>query len=442
MKRVFCLIALLAFLLTGPCAARAEGVSASGSLTFETPLDAGDASLDALLHLLDELRIGYAYAEKDGCFDLYTVLQLKDAPRTATDLVLYGTPAHWGLWVPKLGQTRLMLNNEAMVEFGLKMWNHLSLPLHRLALLYPWVHQAALTRPKAAWDLIFHASEGTRTVPREALISLAEELAELAENDAAFSTYLSALGEATGLGERLSSLFWSLPDWIDSLLPQGLVITVDESGERWEAAGEAEAEDIFTPFTRSADGSWLFYGLDLLDGDTVTLERKASGDGFSLEICAGDGNSTLHALLTADAANLSQLRRASLTFGGEALAESVFPRVEGGRIVAEPIAEGSERTFVLTASGTSLTLADDSGKSLLVLHNQHVPYTPDRWPAYLDIEIQGVNFFSLNDSSLEELMHTLLIPAVKAAVPLIAAAPAESVAALMNWVEQIGLLGE
>ena len=60
----------------------------------------------------------------------------------------------------------------------------------------------------------------------------------------------------------------------------------------------------------------------------------------------------------------------------------------------------------------------------------------------LDIEIQGVNFFSLNDSSLEELVHTLLIPAVKAAVPVIAAAPAESVAALMNWAEQTGLLGE
>ena len=442
MKRVFCLITLAAFLFVCLPSAGAAGVSASGELTFETPLDASDASFDALLHFLDELKIGYAYAEQDGCFDLYTVLQLKDAPRTATDIVLYGTPAHWGLWVPKLGETRLMLNNEAMVEFGLKMWNHLSLPLHRPALLYPWVHEAALAKPKAAWDMIFHASEGTRAIPYEALLSLAEELAELSENDAAFSTYLSALGEATGLGESLTAVFWSLPDWIGEEFPDGLVITEDERGERWQAAGTEDPEYAYTPYERTPDGGWRIYGLGLLGGDTVSLERKSEGDGFSLELCAGDGSGTLHAVLTADAVSLQRLRHASLTLSGDALAGRIFPCVSSKHIASEPMAEGDERIYTLTSNGSRLTLADGSGNNLLVIHNKAISYTPDRWPAYLDIEIQGVNFFSLNDSSLEELVHTLLIPAVKAAVPVIAAAPAESVAALMNWAEQTGLLGE
>ncbi len=437
MKRVFCLIALLAFLLTGPCAARAEGVSASGSLTFETPLDAGDASLDALLHLLDELRIGYAYAEKDGCFDLYTVVQLKDAPRTATDLVLYGTPAHWGLWVPKLGQTRLMLNNEAMVEFGLKMWNHLSLPLHRLALLYPWVHQAALTRPKAAWDLIFHASEGTRTIPREALISLAEELAELAENDAAFSTYLSALGEATGLGERLSYLFWEIPAWLEEYAPDGIDIVSTATDITWYAGVE-------TLFSSAADGSnWKLYLPAFLDGDTVFCRFDPTDSGFVLEVYPDgeEGAPDSWDLYLALRNSAPDTGRFQITIGGAALSERMLPVLSDHLISLSPIGD-QLLTYYITSENAQWTLSDQNQTKLLIVHNHSVPYTPDRWPAYLDIEIQGVNFFSLNDSSLEELMHTLLIPAVKAAVPLIAAAPAESVAALMNWVEQIGLLGE
>ena len=67
-------------------------------------------------------------------------------------------------------------------------------------------------------------------------------------------------------------------------------------------------------------------------------------------------------------------------------------------------------------------------------------WTPDRWPDWTAEKVQGRNFYSLDDSTLAQLVKDTAVPMVRGLVPLIAAAPTSAVTALMDWLEE-GPLG-
>ena len=71
----------------------------------------------------------------DGSFDARIDLGLTNAPeKTATRIRFFGLDSHWGIQSTTLGGETLMVNQLAWLEFAIKAYNHLDLPLQRVFL--------------------------------------------------------------------------------------------------------------------------------------------------------------------------------------------------------------------------------------------------------------------------------------------------------------------
>lgn len=69
----------------------------------------------------------------DGSFDARIDLGLTNAPeKTATRIRFFGLDSHWGIQATDLGGETLMVNQLAWLEFAIKAYNHLDLPLQRV----------------------------------------------------------------------------------------------------------------------------------------------------------------------------------------------------------------------------------------------------------------------------------------------------------------------
>ena len=81
----------------------------------------------------------------DGSFDARIDLGLTNAPeKTATRIRFFGLDSHWGIQATDLGGETLMVNQLAWLEFAIKAYNHLDLPLQRVFLwLSPHAHTSA-----------------------------------------------------------------------------------------------------------------------------------------------------------------------------------------------------------------------------------------------------------------------------------------------------------
>ena len=122
----------------------------------------------------------------DGSFDARIDLGLTNAPeKTATRIRFFGLDSHWGIQATDLGGETLMVNQLAWLEFAIKAYNHLDLPLQRVFLwLSPYAHTSAWAGVRQAIaDLA--AQETSGRLENTALITCAEEIARLSEDDRA-----------------------------------------------------------------------------------------------------------------------------------------------------------------------------------------------------------------------------------------------------------------
>ncbi len=428
MKRQLCLM-LAAVLLAALSPAAVRGETAfTCSLSFEMPQQTDDAGLRALTELVSALTVRADFTEKDGAFDLDAVVGLRADRSGDAAFRLSGVPSHWSLSSPLLGETKLMFNNQAMLEFALKMQNHLELPLYRLALLYPYVWEDAFRGPAAAVTAALDVPGEDVLISAETLSALAEALSELAWDERAFSIWLTAVGLDTGLDEVITGSLGSAGFWLEEWAPGGVRVTSEGGVRRWTGVGGEE-----TVFCRQdADGSLALSLPALLDGEDLTVSLREGS--FSLQI--GPSGETLSILLSADGEG-----NGSLSLGGSCLADTLaLPRLSGGSLVLSPCGRDETRTFRLLRSDTGWDLLDEGGAPLLRVFAEITPREPESWPAWQDWQMEGVNFYSLNDETLPELIRAVLIPAVKGAVPLAAAAPVSAVTFLMDWAEETGLL--
>ena len=125
-------------------------------------------TLSGLAQLLDALTLeGTIDHSFTGSFDLHAALSLYNLPETRTDLRVFGTDSHWCVQSSLFGNETLMINLLALLEFSIKAYSHLDIPLQRAALLAtPYVHTSAFEALASAWNQVIGAQEGPRTISR------------------------------------------------------------------------------------------------------------------------------------------------------------------------------------------------------------------------------------------------------------------------------------
>ena len=181
-------LCLCVMLLAASAAADTSGMKAySYTLHFTMHPEAYPAAdqpiIQGIADMLNITGISGVYTTDGHAFDNNMTLQLGSRPETATSIRVYGKPAHWWVESSLLGGAMLMVNNAALLEFGMKAYAHLNMPLqYPLLLINPYVHTSAFEWIMPEWEAVFGGS-GSRTVSIDDLYSLASFIADNGESD-------------------------------------------------------------------------------------------------------------------------------------------------------------------------------------------------------------------------------------------------------------------
>ena len=218
MKKNVCrLLAALLCLTLAPFAALAE--EADIGLRFDLTFQMDDAAypqedqalLEGVAELLNMMSLSGTLAVSAPSFDMQFDLMLEDSEETRTSFRLYGLDTHYQLESSLLGDQGLMMNNLALLEFAMKAYFHLDMPLQYVALLIsPYAHTSAFDWVRQEWNGVMHAQEGDRVIPRDAVLELAAYMSENAEMDRAFSFWVQALTLDAGYSDSIFEAMYGL----------------------------------------------------------------------------------------------------------------------------------------------------------------------------------------------------------------------------------------
>ena len=357
----------------------------------------------------------------DGSFDARIDLALSNAPeKTATRIRLFGLDSHWGIQSTALGGETLMVNQLAWLEFAIKAYNHLDLPLQRVFLwLSPYAHTSAWAGiQQAIADLAAQETDGR--LENTALTACAEEIARLSEEDRALYYYIEAFGLESGADADIFDVLASLPEYVEAHFPDGLTVERTESGFRWQN-GE---ETVFSYDDADGTQAISLHLPDLLDF-SATLRRDALLFTGALSLQSD--------VLNADVSfSLPASYPVTLPFYAQIDAEGLIAGDDGVHLAFEGEAQGNTitiRRIQPDHSATMMTLT----VTVLQVSEGTIKYTPE--------DVQGENVLSVDGPELAELLGRIGQPMVRKAVQWIAALPAETVQGVMDAMEDSGLLG-
>lgn len=374
--------------------------------------------------LMNMLTLSGTAVRQDDAFDLDFDMLLGGNEDTRTAFHLYGTDSNWELASSLFGQEKIMLNNKGMLEFAMKAYFHLEMPLQYIALaVSPYAHESAFTWIKPRWNRLFNASEGTRTVRYNKVMNLANYIMENAEFKRAFYYWVSAIAMDLGYSDVFFESLYVLPDWVATWLSEeGIRITVEGDKETWLSG------DVVL-FERTGD-NWLLTLPASLEGAVVTAScTKEDGDvTLCVDILSADGESMLDFDLAAN--DLP----AAFPFEGETTASLSL----GGLMFMDPI--NLAATMVSDGETITVTQLDAATLSPMLTVTGKVTATQLPVPAYEATELTGLNIFSVNDESLSEFVKGVFEPFMTGFLPILVELPASSYNSIFELLNQYGVL--
>lgn len=417
------LAALLLCIVLLPVSALAEaptGARFELSFTLDAAACPGgeDSLLGQMAPLLSALTVSGTAAFSGDCFDVNTVWLLDSAEETRTTLRLFGLPSHYGVQSSLLGDETVMINVLALLEFAMKTYAHLDLPLQRVALLAgPYVHTSAFEAMAEKWQPVLGGS-GSRVIAREDVLSLAESLSDLGRSDRAFEYWVRAVALEAGYDEVIFSFMDELYDWADGFLDEdGLRVTEENGIERWETGDVTLFERNGSSWSLTLPASSEGYAL------TASMVCEADALAFTLDVsCEAPGDVLSVALTVASSPFALRYDATGDAVGADGVHASLAGELDGERV--------------------SLRLMNpETGAAFLTVSGTLVPETPAVAPSFTPGDVVGVNILSVNDSSLSEFLSAVRSPLLRGLLPLIKHAPAASCQRLMDWFETSGILG-
>lgn len=435
LRRAVCMLLCVCLLLPSLALADQDASGLRFDLSFQMDASAfpqaQSATVQGFADLLNILTLkGTLESSFTGCFDLNTELMLDGVQDTRTRLRVFGTESAWNIGSSLLGDEILFVNLVALLEFSMKTYFHLDIPLQRLTLLAsPYVHTSALNSMASAWRRVMLAKEGKRTIPRKQVQALAAEMAEIAATDNTFQYWVQALALESGYDEEITQALAQLPKWVDTFVPaSGIDITLKGSTETWRA-GE------ITLFTRTVENTvtaWSLTPPATTNGYIITAYYTSQPSGehfFQLNVVNEADESILDCRL--QATGVTRLTE------GLTLAPTFSLQADMTGLAAKDgihlLLEGQEESGYATVS----LLDAQTRKPQLTMTGTVQSYTPTQVPDFTAAELgSNFNLLSMNDVTLTELLEHIASPLAHGVLPLLVHMPASSVQSILNLLEE------
>lgn len=265
------------------------------------------------------------------------------------------------------------------------------------------------------------AQENDGRLENTALITCAEEIARLSEDDRALYYYIEAFGLESGADANIFDALATLPEYVEANFPDGLSIEHTENGVSWQN-GE---ETVFS--YAEADGTQVvsLHLPDLVDF-SATLRRDALLFTGALSLQSDVLNAQV-------SFSLPVSYPVTLPFYAQIDADGMMTGDDGIHLAFEGEAQGDTITirpgFSQTIAPTMMTLT----VKVIQVAEGTVKYAPE--------DVQGTNVLSVDGPALAELMGRIGKPMVRKVTQWLAALPAELVQGAMDAMEDSGLLG-
>ena len=431
------LVALLLCVLLLPVASLSESADVGYGFDVHFSMDASaypeaDQTLaQGIADTLNMLTLSGTFAMSGSSFDITADMLLENDEDTRTSLHLYGTDTHYQLGSSLLGNQELMMNNLALLEFAIKAYNHLGMPLQYPALLIsPYAHTSAFDWIRDEWNRVMHAEEGSRVIAREDVMELAAYAADNAEQDRAFYYWLAALALESGYSDMVLETITELPDWLDGLLDdEGITVTVEDDTETWSSG-----EEIFFTSTVSDKETTCILTLPMLpDGNTVEASYAYQQE---------DGSITLSILIANEEEETSMLD-ASLTLTGWTESLPMDGQVDlAVSLQGEMVPNALNLHFTYQAEDGQFTLQQLNTETEAMLLSVQGTLTQQELsaPSYTAESLNGLNIFSLNDASMKTFVSGVAEPFVKGSIPLLKHLPLSAYETLFSLLDQYGIL--
>lgn len=344
-------------------------------------------------------------------------------------------PAHIVVGSNLLGDQQVMLNMLAWLEFSMKTYFYLGMPLQNVALCTStYAHTSAFEALAAVWNPVMNATQGTRTISRESILDMLPQLADTAQYDRAFTYWLQALLLDAGYDSMVLDALYSAADWADGFLAEdGIQVTVTDQEETWTTGD-------LTLFHR--------------DGDGWTLALPATGEGYTAHATMTQGEDSRMLRLCfgleekADVLDLT-LSATGLPTGedGTGKAELLLDRT-GSMLGEQHLRWGVDWTRATQADGLgaweirAAQTNADTGAEMLVISGtltECVPEVALGWDTQELIDA-GLNIFSVYEDTLAEFVRNVQEPFLTAMLPVLVELPASSYQSIFQLLEQYGVM--
>ena len=244
-KKLLRMLALLCCLVLLPVMALAD-FSYAAKVSFEMNADAYPeedrekvTGIADLLNMLDVDMEMYTHDSNGENFDIRAYLTIDGNAETRTMVRLCGRKTHWNIFCDLLGDTRLMINTDAMLEFAAKADDLLGVPLQYLcAAICSEAQHNATYQMEYLLELMFLrendktvTEDGVTTFDRDYVLKMAQYLCDTYMNDYGLTSFVDAILMPSGLDTPVYGFYDALPEWIDELMGDGtLMMTKQDNG--------------------------------------------------------------------------------------------------------------------------------------------------------------------------------------------------------------------
>ncbi len=399
-----------------------------------------------LLNML-ELKGNIIWNNASGSLDLTGELIPTGNPSAAISFRFFGLPDYLCLSSPLLGDEIIWFQNYSLMEFALKAWNTLHVPLQYPALLHPYVTENAFSRLAEAWWNRIGAGEKTRTIAYSKIKALSADWESIIKDDSRLYYWYTAVAAEKDTHSVVSSEFAFLPAYLTDVVARkgNLTVRVSQDTTVWQNrsgqtlysrtdTGDAFSEVWTLPTTISGFVPFLSFSKSVSDsGISCSLQGS-----YDLDEASSSESPYPKSLLqfSLEASGLPRTWPADASFSANAAVSGALLPNFVFSVESQCTANGS---FSL---GFSSPIRKENGpEEFLSCYGSVVPVAPVSVPDYHAEElIQYTNIFSVNDRTLAEFVNTVDRPLFMGLLDFLNELPASGCQSVMDDLEDYGIL--
>ena len=180
-------------------------------------------------------RGSFFYEPESRILDLSLEICPVDPQASPVALHFFGYPESVMLSSNLFGDETVVFSNISLLEFVVKIHEHLGLNLQYAALCYPYVYEYSLYPVLNHWKRTFTRKHETRYIPVAKIKSFADYLEYSYANYPNVDLLIRALCLSSVLEETIRSEIYNLPVYLSETLTRGkrIQITVEPGSEVW-----------------------------------------------------------------------------------------------------------------------------------------------------------------------------------------------------------------